>query len=149
MADLGGTASIEVDASIEACWAVAQDTGSAPEWQQGLDAMDVRERDAEGRPLTAVTTSDAKVRKVNSHVRFSYEEPKRVSWKQEKGDLKTLDGAWELESLGPDRTRVTYRLIGDPGRMLGMLVRGPVEERLREILVGGRPAEFKARVEHG
>lgn len=146
MANLGGTASIEVDAPIEACWDLAQDTGSAPEWQEGLDAIDVRERDAAGRPLVAETVSDAKVRKVKSLVRFSYEEPHRVGWRQEKGDLKTLDGAWELEALGPDRTRVTYRLEGDPGRMLGMLIRGPVEDRLREILVGGRPAEFKARL---
>jgi hypothetical protein len=30
--------------------------------------------------------------------------------------------------------------------MLGMLIRGPVEDRLREILVGGRPDELVARI---
>jgi hypothetical protein len=30
--------------------------------------------------------------------------------------------------------------------MLGMLIRGPVEDKLREMLVGGRPAELAARI---
>lgn len=147
MGQLGGTKSIEVDAPIAACWALAADTATAPEWQDGLEAMDVLERDAEGRPWLVETTSDAKVRKIKTKVRFSYAEPTRVSWKQEQGDLKRLDGAWVLEDLGGDRTRVTYELDGDPGRVLGMLIRGPVETRIREIMVDGRPAEFKARVE--
>ena len=37
----------------------------------------------------------------------------------------------------------------DPGRMLGMLVRGPVEGKLRDMLVNGRPQELKARAESG
>lgn len=147
MANLGGTASTEIDAPIEACWAAIEDPSEAPEWQDGLNAMDVRERDAEGRVLLAESTSDAKVRQVKSLVRFTHEPPHRLAWSQEKGDLKSLEGAWELESLGPDRTRATYRLDGDPGRVLGMLVRGPVEGRIREILVGGRPDELKRRVE--
>ncbi len=147
MGQLGGKKSIEVDASIAACWAVAADTASAPQWQDGLEAMDVLERDAEGRPSLVETTSDAKVRKVKAQVRFTYQEPTRVSWSQEKGDLKRLDGAWVLEELGPERTRVTYELDGDPGRVLGMLIRGPVEGKITDVMVNGRPAEFKARAE--
>ena len=147
MGQLGGKKSIEVDAPIAACWAIAADTASAPDWQDGLEAMDVLERDPEGRPWLVETTSDAKVRKIKTRVRFSYQEPTRVSWAQEKGDLKRLDGAWVLEDLGGGRTRVTYELDGDPGRVLGMLIRGAVETRIREVMVDGRPAEFKARAE--
>jgi ribosome-associated toxin RatA of RatAB toxin-antitoxin module len=147
MGNAGGSKSIEVDAPITACWTLAADVASAPEWQHGLEDMEVLDRDADGRPSRCETTSDAKVRKVKTILRFSYEEPRRVSWTQEKGDLKTLDGAWELEDLGSDRTRVTYRLDADPGRVLGMLMRGPVEGKLRDVMVNGRPAEFKARVE--
>ena len=149
MGNLGGRASTEVDAPLEACWALAEDVASAPEWQSGLEEMNVRERDGEGRVLSAESVSDAKVRKVKSVVRFSYDEPRRVSWKQEKGELKSLDGAWELEDLGGGRTRVTYWLDGDPGRVLGMLIRGPVEDKIRDVLVNGRPGEFKARAERG
>jgi YD repeat-containing protein len=149
MASLGGEASTEIDAPIDEVWAVVEDVASAPEWQDGLDSMEPIERDGEGRVLVANSTTDAKVRKVTTRVRFSYDDAgRRMSWTQEKGDLKSLDGSWELEDLG-ERTRATYRLAGDPGRMLGMLIRGPVEARLREILVGGRPGELKARVESG
>jgi uncharacterized membrane protein len=146
MGFMGGEASVEIDAPIETVWEVVEDVASAPEWQSGLDSMEPLERDGEGRVLVANSTTDAKVRQVTTRVRFRYEPQRLVEWTQEKGDLKSLVGSWELDDLG-GRTRATYRLNGDPGRMLGMLIRGPVEDRLREVLVGGRPGELKARVE--
>ena len=147
MAMLGGTASIEVEASLEKCWELIEDVPIAPEWQNGLKAMNVKERDAEGRALVVETVNDAKVKEIKSTVRFTYAAPNRLSWKQEKGELKRLDGSWELEELGPERTKVTYWLEGDPGRMLGMLVKGPVEGEIRKRMVEVRPGELKARVE--
>jgi carbon monoxide dehydrogenase subunit G len=146
MGQLGGEASAEIEAPIEEVWAVVEDVGSAPDWQEGLDSMEVLERDAEGRVEVANSTTDAKVRSVTTRVRFEYDPPHRVAWKQEKGDLKKLDGSWELEELDGGRTRATYRLEGDPGRMLGMLIRGPVEDKLRGILVGNRPQELVRRM---
>jgi carbon monoxide dehydrogenase subunit G len=148
MGFMGGEASIEIDAPIEAVWEVVEDVASAPQWQSGLDGMEPIERDGEGRVVLATSTTDAKVRQISTRVRFTYEPGRRLEWTQEKGDLRSLVGAWELEDLG-GRTRATYRLQGDPGRVLGMLVRGPVEDKLRGVLVEGRPAELKARVEHG
>ena len=147
MGTLGGEASAEIDAPIDVVWPVVEDVASAPHWQDGLDAIEPIEHDEHGRVVLAHSTTDAKVRKVTTRVRFVYDEVSlHVRWHQEKGDLKSLVGAWELEDLG-ERTRATYRLEGDPGRMLGMLIRGPVEDRLREILVGARPGELKAHVE--
>ena len=59
----------------------------------------------------------------------------------------SLDGSWELEDLGDGRTRATYWLAGDTGRVLGMVIRGPVEDRLRDMLVNARADELKAYVE--
>ena len=146
MGFLGGEASVEIEAPIEEVWEVVEDVASAPEWQEGLDRMEPLERDAEGRVVVANSTTDAKVRQVTTRVRFTYEPQRQVEWTQEKGDLKSLVGAWELEDLG-GRTRATYRLEGDPGRVLGMLIRGPVEDKLRGVLVEGRPAELKRRIE--
>ena len=82
-------------------------------------------------------------------MRFSYAGRSELSWKQEKGDLKSVEGSWKLEDLGDGRTRATYTLDADPGRMIGMLVRGPVEGAIRGMLVGARADELKARVEGG
>jgi hypothetical protein len=149
MGNMGGTSSAEIDASLEEVWAVVEDVLDAPNWQGGLLDIEALEKDDEGRPTLVESESDIKVRKVKTHVRFSYDGPTLLSWKQEKGDLKSVEGAWELEDLGDGRTRATYRLDADPGRMIGMLIRGPVESAIRSMLVGARADELKKRVEEG
>jgi len=147
MAHMGGTASADIDAPIEQVWAVVEDVLSAPDWQGGLVEVSMLERDSERRPTLVESVSDIKVRQVKTQVRFSYEPPTRLSWTQEKGDLKSVEGSWTLEDLGEGRTRATYTLDGDPGRVLGMLIRGPVEAAARAMLVNARPGELKTRVE--
>jgi carbon monoxide dehydrogenase subunit G len=147
MANLGGSASSEIDAPLHEVWAIIEDVLSAPDWQGGLDAMSAIEHDADGRPTLVETENDIKVRRIKARVRFRYDGPGRLEWTQEQGDMKSVDGSWELEDIGDGRTRATFKLDVDPGRMLGMLIRGPVEAATRAIFVNGRPGELKRRVE--
>jgi ribosome-associated toxin RatA of RatAB toxin-antitoxin module len=147
MAHMGGSASAEIDARVDEVWAVVEDVLTAPDWQGGLVAMSALERDADGRATLVETENDIKVRHVKTQVRFRYEPPTRLSWTQEKGDLKSVEGSWTLEDLGEGRTRATYMLDSDPGRVLGMLIRGPIEAAIRAMLVNARPGELKGRVE--
>ena len=149
MARLQGTSSADIDAPLEEVWAVVEVVASAPEWQGGLVAITPLETDDEGRPTLVESENDIKVRHVKTQVRFSYHPPQRLSWTQVKGDLKSVEGAWILEDLGDGRTRATYDLDSDPGRVLGMVIRGPVEAAVRGMLVNARPGELKARVEGG
>jgi hypothetical protein len=147
MAHMGGSASAEIDAALDEVWVVVEDVLTAPDWQGGLVAMSALERDADGRPTLVETENDIKVRHVKTEVRFRYEPPTRLSWTQEKGDLKSVEGSWMLEDLGDGRTRATYTLDSDPGRVLGMLIRGPIEAAVRAMLVNARPGELKGRIE--
>ena len=147
MGHLAGSASAEIDAPLEEVWAVLEDVITAPEWQSGLDKVSALERDADGRPTLVDSESDIKVRRVKSRVRVQYEEPTRLSWTQEEGDMKSVEAVWELEDLGNERTRVSYTLDADPGRMLGLVIRGPVLAATRAIFVNGRPSELARRVE--
>jgi ribosome-associated toxin RatA of RatAB toxin-antitoxin module len=149
MAHMGGSESAEIEAPVDEVWALVEDVAIAPDWQGGLVAITPLERDPEGRPTLVESESDVKVRRVKTRVRFSYEPPTRLSWTQEKGDLKSVEGSWTLEDLGDGRTRATYALDSDPGRVLGMLLRGPVEAAVMAMLVNARPGELKARVESG
>lgn len=149
MGGMDGSASAEIDAPVAEVWAVVEDVASAPQWQGGMDSMEVHERDANGRAEMCETATDVGPRVVRSTVRFEYEPLRRVSWTQVEGDLKRVDGAWELDDLGDGRTRATYSLRGDPGRILGMLTRGPVASKVRSVIIDGRPGELKRRVEHG
>ena len=146
---LSGSSTAEIDAPLESVWALVQDVESAPQWQGGLNALRAIDRDGEGRAVRAETETDAKVRSVKSIVRFRYDGPQRLSWTQEKGDLKSVNGSWELEDLGGERTRVTYSIDVDLGRTLGLLVRGPIVDVLRNMLAGARAGELKKAIESG
>lgn len=149
MAHMGGSASAEIEAPVDRVWAVVEDVLSAPDWQGGLVEVTALERDEQSRPTLVESESDVKVRHVKTQVRFSYDPPTRLSWTQEKGDLKSVDGSWVLEDLGEGRTRATYSLDSDPGRVLGMVLRGPIESAVMAMLVNARPGELKAKVEEG
>ncbi|HEX2160390.1 MAG TPA: SRPBCC family protein [Thermoleophilaceae bacterium] len=144
---MAGSSSAEIDAPLEQVWKAVEDVEKAPDWQGGMKDIEALERDGEGRAVLVETEADAKVTTIKTKVRFSYDGPTRLSWKQEKGDLKSMVGSWDLEDLGDGRTRATYMLEGDTGRMLGMLIRGPVEDKLRDFLVNARADELKAYVE--
>jgi carbon monoxide dehydrogenase subunit G len=149
MGHLGGSATGEIDAPLEDVWLVLQDVMAAPEWQGGLDKVTALERDSDGRPTLVDTENDIKIRRIKSRVRVRYEGPERLSWTQEKGDMKSVDAVWELEDLGNGRTRASYRLDADPGGILGLVIRGPVAAAARSLIVDGRPAELRRRVEDG
>jgi len=149
MGTITGSSVAEIEAPLDQVWAIVEDVLSAPEWQGGLKDMLELDRDADGHVTLAETHSDAKVRTIKSTVRFTYEPPTRLRWRQEKGELKSVEGAWELEDLGGTRTRATYRLEVELGRMLGMVIRGPLVDVLRSQLVAARAGELKQRAEAG
>jgi len=147
MGTITGSSAAEIDAPIERVWEVVEDVLSAPDWQGGLKDMEELERDAAGHVTLAESSSDAKVRTIKSIVRFTYDGPTRLDWRQEKGELKSVDGSWELEDLGEGRTRATYRLEVELGRVLSLVIRGPLVDLLRGQLVGARAGELKQWVE--
>jgi carbon monoxide dehydrogenase subunit G len=147
MGAISGSASTEIDAPIEAVWALVADVESAPKWQRGIDATDAIERDGEGRATTCDTITDAKAKVFKARVSFDYEPPARLSWVQQHGDLKSMTGSWQLDDLGGGRTRATYSLTADPGALLSRFIKGALEQKMRKILIEGRPAELKARAE--
>ena len=148
MAPLTGSESVEINAPIDRCFEIAADVDNIAEWQDGVVGVEVLERDGDGRALVAEITNDAKVRTVKVRVRFSYDAPNGLSWKQEKGDVKSLEGSWSFAGDG-DTTTATYELAIDPGRVLGMLARGPVVDRVRALMVNARPEQLKERAERG
>ena len=147
MANLTGSSTAEIDAPLTEVWELVADVERAPEWQGGLKGLTAVERDDQGRATLCESESDAKVRTIKSTVRFRYDGPTRLSWTQEKGELKSVEGSWTLEELSPDRTRATYDLEVDMGRMLSMVIRGPLVDLLRGMLVNARAGELKKAVE--
>ena len=149
MAMLTGSSTAEIDAPLDQVWALIQDVERAPQWQGGLKGCHALERDDAGHAILCQTESDAKVRTIKSTVRFTYNAPTTLAWRQENGELKSVVGRWELEDLGDNQTRATYSLEVDLGRMLSLVIRGPLVDLLRGMLVSARAGELKRAIESG
>jgi Polyketide cyclase / dehydrase and lipid transport len=143
---LEGESTAEIDAPLERVWEVVADVARGPDWQAGIKKLVAVERDGAGRPTLADTEADARFRTLRIQVRFVYEEPTKLSWKQTKGELKSLSGSWELTDLGNGRTGARYWAEADLGR-LGLLIRGPIVDVLRTQFAGRRANELKTEVE--
>jgi len=145
MTVLSGSSTADIDAPIDRCWAVVAALDEWPQWQKGLESVDVVERDPEGRPLVCDTVNDARIRKVHSRVRVAYDPTRRLTFSQVSSeDLDGMDGSWELDELPGGRTRATYRLSVDPGPV-PRLAR-PLVNALRPLVVGGRADELAREV---
>jgi len=149
MGKLHASHTVEIDAPRERVYDVAADVPGAAEWNPAMESVDVIETDREGRAELVDVEADVKVKKSKSTLRFAYDEPNGLTWVQEKGDVKSVDGRWEFEEIDGGRTRATYALEIDPGRMLGMLLRGPVEGQVKEYLTKGAAEGLKRHVEAG
>jgi uncharacterized protein YndB with AHSA1/START domain len=149
MGTIVGSASTEIAAPIATVYEVAADVEGSTRWQPEIKVAECRERDGDGNQALVYMETDAKVRRLNSEMRFAYAAPTRISWLQEDGDLKSIEGSWELEDLGDGRTRATYRLVVDHGRPPGLVIRGPLVGLLRGQLVDTMPDKLKRFVEAG
>ena len=149
MATLNAERTVEIDAPLARCYEIIADLESTPDWQESMISIDVLERDREGRAALCEIVSDAKVRHTTAEIRFVYHPPDGMSWEQESGDVKSLVGSWKLEDLGEGRTRAIYALETDPGRIIGLLLRGPVEGKVKEFLTKDATEGLKQTAEGG
>jgi ribosome-associated toxin RatA of RatAB toxin-antitoxin module len=143
---ISGTASAVIEAPIEEVYAVAADIEGSPRWQPEIKKAKAVERDGDEQILVEMET-DAKARTLKSTLRFSYDPPNGLRWHQESGDLKSVEGSWSFEDAGDGRTKATYEMTVDLGRMLGMVIRGPLVGVLRGQLVDTMPEKLKKDVE--
>ena len=145
MSLMQGTSEGDVDAPIERCWEIVEAIDRSPEWQAGMESVQVIERDAQDRPSVCEIVVDAKFTKLKLRVAVTYDPPHRLTFAQlGSGSVDALEGSWELSELGPRRTHARYTLALDPGKV-GLMAR-PLERALRPVVVGQRPSELAAEV---
>lgn len=149
MSILKAERTVEIDAPKSKCFEIIIDLANSPNWQQSMLSADVLEKDGDGRPALVEIVSDAKVKHVKSDVAFKYQPEDGMTWEQKKGELKWLNGFWKLEDLGDGRTSATYGLEADTGRVLGLLIRGPVQDKVKEWLTKDAAEGLKKYAEKG
>jgi ribosome-associated toxin RatA of RatAB toxin-antitoxin module len=145
MSRLIGTSSAEIKAPLGHVWGHLEDIAASAAWQGSTSSLRPLERDSRGRCVKCEIVANFKVKRVRSILRFTYDQP-GLSWTQEQGDLKSLDGRWELEALNDGPTRATLNVEIDFGRTLGMMIKGLIEETIRQMIASAA-TELKARIE--
>jgi uncharacterized membrane protein len=113
-----------------------------PEWQGAVMECEVLERDDEGRGSLVRMKVDAKVRKVEYVVRYSYDLPNSLSWQQVSGDLKENTGTYTFTPREDGSTDVTVDIVAE----VGFFVPGPMKKLIREQSLKNSIRELKKRV---
>ena len=107
--------SIAIAATPGLCFATASDYATFPAWQDAVLAVEILERDGDGRGSVVEFMTDVKLRQVRYRLRYHYDHLRRIWWDFVEGDgVAHIDGEYRFEPDG-DGTLVTYALGIDPG----------------------------------
>jgi uncharacterized membrane protein len=136
--------STEIAAPIETCFDAIVDYETFPAWQNAVDSVEVLDRHDDGLGRNVKLFVDAKVRKIDYTLDYSYERPHRIEWDFVSGNgMRGVDGHYTFEELGPDRTKATYKLGADPA----IPVPGIVAKRVHKELVKRSVEDLKREAE--
>ena len=125
-----------VEATVDAVYAVIADVERYPDWHPFFATEDVLERDHEKRAVRATCTHPTPVATLKTEITFTYDPQAEVEARLAEGDLKDMQGLFTVKAQGA-LSVVTHRLLVEPGMRLGMLLRGPVEDRVRNSVLNG------------
>jgi ribosome-associated toxin RatA of RatAB toxin-antitoxin module len=147
MSRFGGASSAEIGAPPVVCFEMVCDTPRTPEWQEAVAAVEVLERDRDGRTSLVRTSIGAILARVEVNLRVTYEEGRSLHMERESGDLKHLTVTWVFEDLGDSRTHASFQTEFDPGPVLSLLAKGPLFARLETLLTQQPPEGLKRALE--
>lgn len=134
--------SIDIDAPIEAVWKVITDYDRYPEFLK--DTKKVTSKNRSGGSVEVTTELGLMGTSVKYTLRMTETAPTRMSWTLVEGQMmKSNEGGWKLEALGPARTRAQYEIeIG-----FGLLVPKGVVNALVDSNLPSMLEAFKKRAE--
>lgn len=134
---------IDIEADAQTIFDVATDLEAYPEWQPNVKRVDIRETDAQGRPLEVFFEVDAKIKKLGYTLAYDYSEaPLSFRWSLIEGDVKELEGSYAFDEFD-DVTEVTYELKLDPG----FKVPGILKRQAERQIVATALKDLKERIE--
>src|SRR5882757_3503334 len=110
-----------IDAPPDKIIGALTDFETYSDWQAAVLECEVLERDDEGRGSLIRMKVDAKVRKVEYIVRYTYDLPNSFNWAQVSGDLKENTGVYTFASRDDGSTDVTVDIVAE----VGFFVPGP------------------------
>ena len=144
MSDLS-TATISIDSPLAAVTEILFALEKYPEWSSSIKAVDVIDRDEQGRVTKAKMTIDAGMMKDRVILDYDWSKsPSVLSFSLDDADLLTaMDGSYELKSIDEDTTSATYSLTVD----LSMPIPSMMRKKAEKATIDQALAQLKAVLE--
>ena len=117
-----------------------------PQWQSGVVATEVHERDEQGRATLVTLQVDTKVKQIRYTARYWYRvESGRMGFDLVEGDLKQITGRYAFAPRADGGTDVTIDITTD----VGFYVPGPLRKLIQDQALRTSLRDLKRRVEGG
>ena len=114
-----------------------------PEWQSGVYACTVKERDEDGRGSLVELHVDAKVRRIRYTARYWYDlEAGRMGFDLVEGDLAQCTGRYRFEPRGDGATTVSIDIVTE----VGFFLPRPVMRLIRDQWLKATMRDLRRRV---
>jgi Polyketide cyclase / dehydrase and lipid transport len=135
---------VDIAAPMDTCFEAITDYETFPAWQSAVVDTEVLDHDRKGRGKRVRLYIDAKVKKVDYVLDYTYDEPKLIEWDFIEGNgVSGADGHYVFEELGDGRTRATYKL----GLEIALPVPGPVARRAHSSTLKKSVEDLKREAE--
>ena len=121
---------LEVNGGVEACYAVAADFATYPEWEKNTRKAEVKETDAEGRGTNVWFEFETPIKNALYTLAYDHSDfPHSMSFDLLEGDLKEMNGRWTFEDRGNGVTAVIYEVSVRPDFPLPNLLKKAIEKK--------------------
>ena len=132
-----------IRAPIGLCFDVLVDFARYPEWFRMIRAARIEEADPSSGRWTVTYDLDAILKTIQYTLAYEAKRPGRLTWKMVRGDLKAIEGVYELVELEPGLTEATCTQALD----VGLWVPGPLRRTFEQSALSDSVRELKQAVE--
>lgn len=132
-----------IRAPIGLCFDTLVDFAEYPKWFRVISSAKIEEADAEAGRWRVRYELDAILKTITYTLSYDSERPHRLTWKATAGDLKAIEGEYQLVELEPGLTEATCTQSID----IGMWVPGIVRRAFEHSAVRDSVVEFKQAAE--
>jgi hypothetical protein len=127
-----------VRAPIDVCFDTLVDFAKYPEWFRVIQNAKIEAEDPTAGRWQVCYELDAILKTIRYTLSYEGERPARLKWTMTTGDLKAIEGCYELVELEPGLTEATCTQAIDVGMWVPSIVRraferSAVEDSVREF----------------
>lgn len=132
-----------IRAPIEVCFDTLVDFVRYPQWFGVVEAVKVELEDTDAQRWRVAFDLNAVLKTIHYTLEYEGQRPGRLVWKATAGDLKAIEGVYELVELEPGLTEATCTQAID----IGMWVPGIVRRAFERSAVADSVRELKKAAE--